>query len=46
MLHKMSLGNPDLEGNNEGALLSWEETTKGVDCRRCAQLLSRPLRWP
>ena len=46
MLHKMSPGNLDLERNSEGALLSWEETAKGVDYRRCAQLLSLPQRWP
>ena len=46
MLHKMSPGNPDLERNSEGALLSWEETTIGADYRRYAQLLSLPLRWP
>ena len=46
VLHKMSVGDPVLdEGDSEGGLVSWEETAKGVDYRRCAQLLSFPLRW-
>lgn len=46
MLHKMSVGNPVLEeGDSKGDLLSWEETAKGVDYRRCAQPLSFSLRW-
>lgn len=43
LLHKISLGDPVLkEGDKEGSLLSWEEISKDVHYRRCAQLFFSP----